>query len=273
MLFNGTTIAGESNKKTKTTITASNFEGYDMGLLGDIHKHQWLNKNQNIGYAGSLIQQNNGETLKFHGLIKWNVSKSKGEFVEMPNNYGYYTLYMKDNKNSYLIKQNDGTFKCARQLPHNLRIRILYKNTTEVQVRNYIALLRDYHNIIEYSYQNDETNVFLEEVIENGDNYDENGVKKEDNVNTNNADNADNADNANNTNDCNTKSKNKKRIHKKELNITDVDYQNKLILEQLNDYEDIEESDKELIQKINIESNKVFNTDELNETKTSTDIN
>ena len=253
-LFNGTTIKGESNRKTKTTITPSNFENYDLGLLGDIHKHQFLNKKNNIAYAGSLIQQNIGESMKHHGLIKWNVSKCKGEFVEIQNDYGYYTFFMKDNKNNYLKKEEDGTFKPTFTLPKNLRIRILYTNTTEVQIKNFIALLKEYHNIIECSYHDDESNVYVMDNTSNTDN-NENSIEdmeKKYNEKTNKNDKVD-----------------KKRVYKKELNITDVDYQNKLLVEQLKEYEDIEESDIELIMKINRESNKIFDTDELNETKTS----
>ena len=253
-LFNGTTIKGESNRKTKTTITPSNFENYDLGLLGDIHKHQFLNKKNNIAYAGSLIQQNIGESMKHHGLIKWNVSKCKGEFVEIQNDYGYYTFFIKDNKNNYLKKEEDGTFKPTFTLPKNLRIRILYTNTTEVQIKNFIALLKEYHNIIECSYHDDESNVYVMDNTGNTDN-NENSIEdmeKKYNEKTNKNDKVD-----------------KKRVYKKELNITDVDYQNKLLVEQLKEYEDIEESDIELIMKINRESNKIFDTDELNETKTS----
>ena len=49
-----------------------------MALLGDIHKFQFLDKKCSRGYAGSLIQQNIGEDIENHGLIKWNVNKKKG---------------------------------------------------------------------------------------------------------------------------------------------------------------------------------------------------
>ena len=37
------------------------FDGFDMVLLGDIHKRQYLNDEKTIAYPGSLIQQNFGE--------------------------------------------------------------------------------------------------------------------------------------------------------------------------------------------------------------------
>jgi DNA repair exonuclease SbcCD nuclease subunit len=81
VLFNGMTFndishthisthSGISSTQNKT-ITPSTFEPYDMALLGDIHKHQFLAPN--IAYAGSLIQQNMGEDIANHGLIKWDI--------------------------------------------------------------------------------------------------------------------------------------------------------------------------------------------------------
>ena len=55
LLFNGTTIEGEITKNNKKTITPSNFLDYDLALLGDIHKFQYLNKDKTMAYAGSLI--------------------------------------------------------------------------------------------------------------------------------------------------------------------------------------------------------------------------
>ena len=40
----------------------SDFEGCDYVLLGDIHKHQYMNAAKTMAYAGSLISQNFGET-------------------------------------------------------------------------------------------------------------------------------------------------------------------------------------------------------------------
>jgi DNA repair exonuclease SbcCD nuclease subunit len=47
----------------------NNFNEYDIVCLGDIHKHQFLNKR--IAYSSSLVQKDFGETVKNHGLILW----------------------------------------------------------------------------------------------------------------------------------------------------------------------------------------------------------
>ena len=38
-------------------VKSTDFDGYDLVLLGDIHKRQFIDDNETIAY-GSLIQQN-----------------------------------------------------------------------------------------------------------------------------------------------------------------------------------------------------------------------
>jgi DNA repair exonuclease SbcCD ATPase subunit len=85
VLNTGTILENEYVKK-------ESFQGFDLTMLGDIHKHQYLNEEKTIAYSGSLIQQNFGETLGEHGMIKWNVKKKQGKFIEIKNDYGYCTM-------------------------------------------------------------------------------------------------------------------------------------------------------------------------------------
>ena len=68
-------------------ITIKEMEKYDIFLLGDIHRHQFLNKKKTIAYSSSLVQQNYGENVKGHGLIKWDLEKKQGKFIEIENEY------------------------------------------------------------------------------------------------------------------------------------------------------------------------------------------
>ncbi len=72
---------GESNFRT------SDFNGYDIVLLGDIHKHQFLDENKRIAYPSSLVQKHVGETVKNHGLIIWDLNYLEGKFIPIPNDY------------------------------------------------------------------------------------------------------------------------------------------------------------------------------------------
>jgi DNA repair exonuclease SbcCD ATPase subunit len=152
VLFNGLELTEENNK----TITPSAFADYDITCLGDIHKHQFITPN--IAYAGSLIQQNLGEDIKNHGLIKWDIESRRGEFIDIHNTWSYVTLYVDNKKaNHQCYKDNTHDPNCC--LSKNIRVRILYKNTPESFISDYITLLKMNHTVHEFSYQNDE---FLE---------------------------------------------------------------------------------------------------------------
>lgn len=160
-LFNGLGIDGEQDQIAKRTITPSSFDGYDLALLGDIHKQQFLDPIRcTRGYAGSLIQQNLGEDLTGHGLVKWTLgalgtNSACGQFIPIPNDFGYMTFRLVGGRNDYDIRVATITSSGAT-IPQNLRVRVLYTNTIQSQVQEFIDWLGTKHIIIEYSCQNDE---------------------------------------------------------------------------------------------------------------------
>ena len=85
VLFHGTVDRCETDLgyRLPSDVKITKFEGYDLGLLGDIHKRQHLNKEETISYCGSLVQQNHGEGLS-HGYLLWDVPKRKSEYIEIP---------------------------------------------------------------------------------------------------------------------------------------------------------------------------------------------
>jgi DNA repair exonuclease SbcCD ATPase subunit len=84
----------ENNCNFKTT----HFKDYDIVCLGDIHKHQFLDKNKRIAYSSSLIQKDFGETVKLHGLIIWDLNKLEGNFISIPNEYCMINCKIEDKK-------------------------------------------------------------------------------------------------------------------------------------------------------------------------------
>ena len=78
-------------------VNANNFDGYDMVLLGDIHKRQFIDDNERIAYPGSLIQQNFAEAPE-HGFLLWDVDTRKSEFVQIENDYGYKTIRVEEGE-------------------------------------------------------------------------------------------------------------------------------------------------------------------------------
>lgn len=79
------------NGCTGEGISIDIFKGYDLVLLGDVHKKQFLNKQKTIAYPGSLIQQNYKEELE-HGFLKWDVEKLTSEFIPIHNDYSFMDI-------------------------------------------------------------------------------------------------------------------------------------------------------------------------------------
>ena len=108
------------------------FEGYDLVLLGDIHKRQFLNKEKTVCYVGSLIQQNFGEAYENHGYIVWDVKSKTYEEYNIKNEFGYYTVNIKDG----VINQNLG------DIPKYPRLRFKTINTTQAQIKEVVKEIR-----------------------------------------------------------------------------------------------------------------------------------
>ena len=113
------------------------FDGYDMALLGDIHKRQFLNKEHTIAYCGSLIQQNHGELLD-HGFLTWDVPSRKATFNRIENDYGYYTLEVED-----------GVVPIVDDMPKKARLRVRVTNTDSSQVKKLTSEIHSRYNIKE----------------------------------------------------------------------------------------------------------------------------
>tara|TARA_R110000744_G_scaffold73536_2_gene147204 strand:+ start:22529 stop:25705 length:3177 start_codon:yes stop_codon:yes gene_type:complete len=112
-------------------VTTDIFNGYDMVLLGDIHKQQYLNKSKTIAYAGSLVCQNWGEHPTNHGYILWDVKKRKPEYRIIKNDYAYVTLEIEEGKIVNDIP-----------MPKYPRLRIKVCKTEESQLKTILTDIR-----------------------------------------------------------------------------------------------------------------------------------
>ena len=95
MVHNGTLYLAPKNGDEDIK---ANFNGYEIVLLGDIHKHQYMNKERTVCYAGSLIQQNHGESRGGHGYVKWNTETKESRLKEIENEYGYMTIKIEEGE-------------------------------------------------------------------------------------------------------------------------------------------------------------------------------
>lgn len=118
-------------------VTNKTFKGYDLVLLGDIHKRQFLDKEQTIAYPGSLIQQGFAEEPA-HGFLLWDIDEKKSKFIQVENNYGFKVINVENGK-----IQNKMNF-----VPPKGKIKIKYWNTTLEQIKNIqVDLRKQYPNI------------------------------------------------------------------------------------------------------------------------------
>lgn len=96
------------------------FEGLDLCIAGDIHKHQLIKMNGvPFVYCGSVMQQNFGENVSGHGIVSFDITPDveNGEYltdfklIEIPNpNYGFYnfSINSKDDLDNDLEELTNG---------------------------------------------------------------------------------------------------------------------------------------------------------------------
>ena len=92
---------GEKVLKEGSIYKISNFGNFDLMLLGDIHKHQYLNREKTVCYSGSLIQQNQGENIMDHGYVLWDIDKKSSKFYRVYNEYCILKVNITDKGYTY----------------------------------------------------------------------------------------------------------------------------------------------------------------------------
>ena len=76
---------------SSNSFTLDMFDGFDVVMMGDIHKRQNFGI-PHIAYAGSMVQQNHGELLEGHGYLLWDVESRTYQEFDLHNDYGYLTI-------------------------------------------------------------------------------------------------------------------------------------------------------------------------------------
>lgn len=94
-------------------------------------------KKPEIAYASSTIQQNFGEEINKHGILKWDLNSNTHEFIQIPNDVGYYTINIENN--NFPGKE----LKLSRY-PH---IRLIVKNTSSTKLEKFILKLKSEYEI------------------------------------------------------------------------------------------------------------------------------
>jgi len=124
---------------SSNSFTTEMFDGFDMVMLGDIHKRQTLGRST-IAYAGSMIQQNHGESLEKHGYLLWDVDSRTFEEVDIPNDYGFYTLDV-----------DSGIVPTVTNMPKKPRLRVRVSNTDPSQIKKALTKIKKQYKVQEFT--------------------------------------------------------------------------------------------------------------------------
>lgn len=123
-------------------FTTDIFDGFDLALLGDIHKRQEMisPKGCKVVYAGSLVQQNFGETLDRHGFLVWDLDTMTYEEVDIKNDYGYYTMDI-----------DNGKVPVVNDMPKYPRLRVRLSNTDTADTKKVITEIKMRYGVEDFT--------------------------------------------------------------------------------------------------------------------------
>ena len=157
---------------TNRAIANSLFDGHHIALLGDIHKYQVLQPYDNstslpaIVYSGSLIQQNHGETLKGHGFVYWNLANKAYKHIEVPNDYGFYTIDI-----------NNGVLETdTKDIPKKTRLRYRCFETLASDTKSIIDEIKKQTEVIDVSFMRVDSPVSAKNAIVNSSDFKINSI-------------------------------------------------------------------------------------------------
>jgi DNA repair exonuclease SbcCD ATPase subunit len=121
------------------------FDGYDMALLGDIHKRQTFGEGYEwVAYAGSMIQQNHGELLENHGYLLWDVPTRTFTEHHLHNDYGFLTVDVINGVIPQWVYDEIGT-----KLPKYPRLRLRFTKTEASDMKKCITELKKLFKVAE----------------------------------------------------------------------------------------------------------------------------
>lgn len=139
-------------------FTPDMFDGFDMVLMGDIHKRQVVQQRDRangkpiVVYAGSTVQQNHGEYLENHGYLLWNVETETFEEFNIHNDYGYLTIDVVNGVIPHWVKDEIGT-----KLPKQPRLRVRFSDTEVSDIKLVSAELQQMFKVNEITITKQDT--------------------------------------------------------------------------------------------------------------------
>ena len=128
------TVKLQNLYESKGGLSVEDFKGYDYVLLGDIHRHQYLNEEKTIAYASSLIAQNFSENDQYHGYILWDLEHKVSTFEVIQNEHAY----KKSSLCNHILTVDGKTFNIMNELeqlktylPKKGRVQVILENSQD----------------------------------------------------------------------------------------------------------------------------------------------
>ena len=143
---------------SSNNFTPDMFDGFDMVLMGDIHKRQIVQQKDKangkpiVVYAGSVVQQNHGEYLENHGYLLWDVKSETFEEFNIHNDYGYLTIDVTNGVIPQWVHDEIGT-----KLPKQPRLRVRFQETEAADIKLVSTELQKMFNISEITITRQDT--------------------------------------------------------------------------------------------------------------------
>ena len=143
---------------SSNNFTPDMFDGFDMVLMGDIHKRQIVQQRDTangkpiVVYAGSVVQQNHGEYLENHGYLLWDVKNETFEEFNIHNDYGYLTIDVTNGVIPQWVHDEIGT-----KLPKQPRLRVRFQETEAADIKLVSTELQKMFNISEITVTRQDT--------------------------------------------------------------------------------------------------------------------
>jgi DNA repair exonuclease SbcCD ATPase subunit len=143
---------------SSNNFTPDIFDGFDMVLMGDIHKRQVVQQRDKangkpiVVYAGSTVQQNHGEYLENHGYLLWDVEKETFEEYNIHNDYGYLTIDVVGGVIPQWVRDEIDT-----KLPKQPRLRVRFSDTEVSDIKIVAAELQQMFKVNEITITKQDT--------------------------------------------------------------------------------------------------------------------
>jgi DNA repair exonuclease SbcCD ATPase subunit len=137
-----TTLIGSKNNagfdlSDNATLKPSDFKRfYSYTLLGDVHKHMYLDSAKTVAYCGSLLQTRFGESRN-SGMLKWDLLTGKSVLIPIKNDHAFLTIHA--NKEG-LAKED------LVDMPKYPVIKLEYTDISSAEAEKHLTDLRKKYN-------------------------------------------------------------------------------------------------------------------------------